>query len=250
MTDFASPPLARWRFTHLLWIGGLLFALLAAGLMAIGAIIALNDPQAAASGDVPLTLGFTLGATAVQALAFLLPVGLVGWWVGIDWRTAVGWRNPTAYWWGIALLLGLLCIPVTGLIATYTQELLAYEEIYNPQLDFVVPEGFSWLAFIGMTLTVGLLIPVAEELIFRGVLLTWLAAHVPGWAAVLVTSLIFAAMHVEPSIVAGTLFLGLVCGWLVQKSGSLWPAIAVHVLNNAVKVVILYLALLLDIPLV
>ncbi|MDA0245894.1 MAG: type II CAAX endopeptidase family protein [Chloroflexi bacterium] len=245
MTEFAPPPLARWRFAHLLWIGGLL----AAGLMALGAFIALNNPEVA-SGDVPLTLEFTLGATALQGLAFLLPVALVGWWVGIDWRTAVGWRNTTTYWWGVTLLLGLLCIPVTGLIATYTQELLGYEEIYNPQLDFVVPEGFSWLALIGNTLTIGLLVPVAEELIFRGVLLTWLAAHVPGWAAVLFTSLLFAAMHGEPSIVAGTLFLGLACGWLVQKSGSLWPAIAVHALNNAVKVVIIYLALLLDIPLV
>ena len=252
MTSFppSNPIQPRWRFGHIVAIGALLMGLLLAGMTVLGALLAINNPEMLATGETPpLTLNFTLGATAVQSLAFLIPVLLVGWWVRVDWANALYWRNTSSKWWGITLLLALVCIPVTGIIASYTQQLLGYEEIYNPQLDFIIPEGFSWGALIGMTLTIGLLIPVAEEVIFRGVLFSWLSVHWPAWGVLLFTSALFAAVHVEPSIVAGTFFLGLACGWVVQQSGSLWPAVAIHALNNAVKVVIIYAALLLEIPL-
>jgi membrane protease YdiL (CAAX protease family) len=239
-----------WTFTHLLWMVALLLAVLGGGLAVLGVIVALLNPDALVDGVPALSLEFVLGAVAVQGVAFLLPVAAVGWWVGIDWPNALYWRNTSAKWWGIAILLGIVCIPVTGLVATLAQQLMGYQEIYNPQLDFIIPEGFSWVGLIGMTLAVGLLVPLAEEVIFRGVLLSWLGNRASAGVALWVTSILFAAIHGEPSIIAGTFLLGLACGWVVQQSGSLWPAIAIHAMNNGVKVVVLYLALYFGVPLV
>ncbi|MCA9982011.1 MAG: CPBP family intramembrane metalloprotease, partial [Anaerolineales bacterium] len=53
----------------------------------------------------------------------------------------------------------------------------------------------------------------------------------------------FALLHGELSLMAGTIVLGLLAAWSVERSGSLWSAVVIHVLNNAVKVLAIYLAL-------
>lgn len=78
-----------------------------------------------------------------------------------------------------------------------------------------------------------LVAPVMEELVFRGLLLQGLRRHWPTAPAVLITAMLFALFHVNPWQFMGPLFLGLIFGWLTVRSGSLWPAILAHALNNA-----------------
>jgi uncharacterized protein len=203
------------------------------------------DPEALAGGeplDLSLTLGFSLAAAGLQALAFGLGVGVVMWVRKIP-NTAVYLRPLSQTWWQYATVLGFICIPLTGYLA-YGFQLLFYDEVVNPQLDFVVPEGFSWQAIIGMTLLVGFAIPFVEELFFRGVLFGWWRQKWSFWPAALLSSALFALLHGELSLMVGTFALGLLAVWAVEKSGSLWAAIWIHVLNNGVKVLVIYIALL------
>lgn len=233
-----------WRWPDVAAMVGIIIALLAMGLPLVTWLWGpdFSDPAALDPEALEISLAFSLAATTLQVVAFGAGVGIVMAVRRIP-TTAVK-LNPMSQQWSLnSIALGLLCIPLTGYVA-YGFQYLFYEEVINPQLDFVVPEGFSWTALIGMTLLVGLAIPFVEELFFRGVLFGWLRQKWPFWAAALLSSAVFAVLHGEPSLMAGTVVLGLLAAWGMEKSGSLWSAVVIHLLNNAVKVLALYLALL------
>ena len=233
-----------WRWPDIAAIVGVIIALLAIGLPLITWLWGpdVSDTAVLDTDTLDISLAFSLAATTLQVVAFGVGVGLVMVVRRIP-TTAVLLNPMSQKWWLNSFALGLLCIPLTGYIA-YGYQTLFYDEISNPQLDFVLPEGFSWTALIGMTLLVGFAIPFVEELFFRGVLFGWLRQKWPFWAAALLSSAVFALLHGEPSIIAGTVVLGLLAAWAVEKSGSLWSAVVIHLLNNAVKVLALYLMLL------
>ena len=86
---------------------------------------------------------------------------------------------------------------------------------------------------LGMALAASLLAPLAEEIAFRGYLLSALRTHLRPGAAIVGSSVLFACMHMDPVRFPAVLFLGLVLGWLAWRSGSIWPAVAAHAVNNA-----------------
>jgi membrane protease YdiL (CAAX protease family) len=79
--------------------------------------------------------------------------------------------------------------------------------------------------------------PVCEEIFFRGYLLPGLARVMPPWTAVVTTALVFALAHVDPGSFVPLVVIGLALGVLRWRTGSLWPGIALHVLNNTVAAV-------------
>jgi uncharacterized protein len=78
--------------------------------------------------------------------------------------------------------------------------------------------------------------PVVEELFFRGLLLRSLERRWGSTVAIGVSSVVFAAVHLEPRLLAGHLIFGLLAGWLTVRSGRLGPAIWAHVGFNGVTV--------------
>jgi membrane protease YdiL (CAAX protease family) len=79
------------------------------------------------------------------------------------------------------------------------------------------------------------LAPLVEELVFRGLLYGWLCRWGTG-VAWIVSSLAFAAAHVEPAHVVLVLPLGLWFGWLRRHTDSLWPSLVAHMVNNGIAV--------------
>ncbi|HJT42855.1 MAG TPA: type II CAAX endopeptidase family protein [Rhizomicrobium sp.] len=81
-----------------------------------------------------------------------------------------------------------------------------------------------------------------EEFLLRGVVQTRLAECLSTPIAIIVSSALFLAIHVpgwillsipiNAVVVASVFLLGLVCGWLRSRSGSLWPAVSAHWANN------------------
>ncbi len=87
-----------------------------------------------------------------------------------------------------------------------------------------------------LLLVAGFLIPVAEEVAFRGLLMRgfeW--ARGPIFAA-LVSSLLFGLAHGAPAQVVAIFPLAWFLARSVQYSGSLWTSISIHILNNALAV--------------
>jgi CAAX protease family protein len=85
-----------------------------------------------------------------------------------------------------------------------------------------------------------ILAPVSEELLIRGFLLRgWAASRLGPTCAVLLTSVIWAAMHTRYEVYALTYIfgIGLLFGWLRQHSGSTLLTIFLHAIQNAAALV-------------
>lgn len=100
--------------------------------------------------------------------------------------------------------------------------------------------GASSVALVAATVVVA---PLVEELLYRGYLLGALRERMPGFAAVLVSALLFVfVLHFEPANLVAALCLGLATGWCALRTGSLLPGIIVHMASNAVGMWYLSLA--------
>ncbi|GGE06364.1 hypothetical protein GCM10011571_04380 [Marinithermofilum abyssi] len=95
----------------------------------------------------------------------------------------------------------------------------------------------GWISVTGQVLMLGLIGPVAEELVFRGVLFSLLSRRLGKIAAVIITALLFALFHVDVAFLASLFVLGLLLGGLRAAFGSIWIPILFHVVNNTVSVV-------------
>ena len=167
-----------------------------------------------------LPVSSILGVTAFVVLIGRLP------WSGLGLRRA----PPVLFlralgWW-------LLCLPVVAAVLYATYKITgraAIEEQLDMMPDLSNDDGTITAGFI---LLVGILSPIAEELVFRGILFAWLRRHVNFWIAGITSALIFACAHGIPDIILPTAILGLLFAWIYERTGSLWPSMLAHVAHN------------------
>jgi len=77
---------------------------------------------------------------------------------------------------------------------------------------------------------------VTEEVFFRGVIQRGLQRRWRRRPALVVTALIFAGFHLDPLRFVLLFALGLEFGWLYQRTGSVWPGVVAHGINNLLPV--------------
>jgi membrane protease YdiL (CAAX protease family) len=109
--------------------------------------------------------------------------------------------------------------------------ILPLPENIREQLDKIMyaPDA---KVFIMKLFVLSIIPAVCEEIYFRGFFQTSLTAHWGAGWAILVTSVVFAAMHGNFYYFHLYILLGLVFGWAYYISGTLWASIACHVFNN------------------
>lgn len=105
------------------------------------------------------------------------------------------------------------------------------------QLPDLMQDTFGKMDNVVGMLAIGLVGPVAEEIVFRGAIEGHLLKKWknPKWA-ILVSALLFGAIHFNPAQIPFAFLIGLLLGWLYYRSGSLLLVIIIHVLNNSLSV--------------
>jgi uncharacterized protein len=93
------------------------------------------------------------------------------------------------------------------------------------------------LAFV----TLVIIAPVAEEILFRGYLFGKLKKLFPLWVAILVTSIVFAGLHGAWNLALDTFALSIVLCLLRVSTGSLWAPILLHMTKNGIAYYILFI---------
>ena len=87
-------------------------------------------------------------------------------------------------------------------------------------------------------LSIALLAPILEELLFRGTIQGLLQDTLKNpWKAIVISSLIFGVVHMNPAQIPFAFLLGMMFGWLYYRTGSLLPGIVGHVLNNSIATI-------------
>ncbi len=85
-------------------------------------------------------------------------------------------------------------------------------------------------------LSVALVAPIAEEILFRGLIFTRLKKGMHFSVAIIISSLLFALAHGDLIWMIPTFFLGASSAWIFEKTKSLLPSIALHLFNNILAV--------------
>lgn len=91
-------------------------------------------------------------------------------------------------------------------------------------------------------LVVGLLTAIVEEFMFRGVIQTIFTKWTKKpQAAIWITAALFSAFHMEFFGFLPRMFLGVLFGYFVVWSGSIWTSVWAHFINNGTAVIVTYL---------
>ena len=190
------------------------------------------------------TIYLSIGSAFLESAAIIGSVYLLGLRRKKYPWASVGVNQTSQKWFLISLLLGLLAIPLSSLVAIGIQYLFNLP-IENPQLPYLIPDDLSTAGMFIMIILVGIVVPFAEELFFRGILYQWLRTRFGVWVGIIVSSLIFGIFHFDIAIAGAAFILGVLLAWVFERSNSLWPSVLIHSLNNAFKVILLYGMLLL-----
>ena len=84
------------------------------------------------------------------------------------------------------------------------------------------------------------LAPLVEELLFRGLLFTWLRQRLSARLTVAITAVAFAAIHMYPPLFPLAFTIGVAFGWIRERSHSTAPTIVAHVVHNVLLVAFAY----------
>ncbi len=84
-----------------------------------------------------------------------------------------------------------------------------------------------------------ILIPLVEELLFRGLLHRSLKVTLAPKSASIIAATLFGLAHMEPDTIPQLIVIGLVLSYVYEKSGSIWVPAALHATNNFITVMIL-----------
>ncbi|HHV59918.1 MAG TPA: CPBP family intramembrane metalloprotease [Clostridiaceae bacterium] len=106
-----------------------------------------------------------------------------------------------------------------------------------PEVYLPVPGNISELLVVIFTIAVTP--AICEEFLFRGLMLS--SYEIRGsMRAVVITSIMFAIYHFDITNVAGTIFSGILFGYMVLRTNSLYSAVIAHFINNTIAELLIY----------
>ncbi len=228
--------------THRLALAALVVVFLANGLLTLPLA-----PFLRAAGAL------TTSTFVIAALATQVPMLLVIYFRLIAPR-AVTWRElglrplPLDRVFVVGVLTGLGGLALTILVDSALSQ-VGLRQNQLEQYRFIRGSGLGGFLVVLAMGAIGA--PCVEELFFRGFLFGLYRRRQPLWVAYLAAGLVFAVLHLDPTSMDATQMAGLAVGiftlgtllaWTYQRTGSLFPGMVAHAVNNAVGLIAFYAA--------
>ena len=226
--------------THRLAIGAVISVLVLNAVIALplapflridGKLTITTLVLAALSSEIPMLLFIYLRLILPGAVTWR-ELGLVP--LRLDYVLRMGFGGGLA---------GLVVVDIVGTLLSQ----VGLRPNQLEQFSFVLSEGPA--AFGLLLIAAGVIAPFVEELFFRGFLFGMYRKRQPVWVAYVVSSLVFTLLHLEPgrmnltqmaALSVGIFLLATVLAWLYQHTGSLYPGILAHAVNNATGLILFY----------
>lgn len=143
---------------------------------------------------------------------------------------------------GMSVLVAVAYLFVSFFVISMLDIYLFMEE--SESLNQTGPNLFSGIAGI---LHSCIIIPIVEEIGFRGILLAGLLkSRCRPWLAILITAIVFALFHMSLVKIISTFGFGIIIGWLYWRTGSIIPGIVIHIVNNSLCIVFAFKDLSID----
>lgn len=210
---------------------------------------------ALAQGLVALLYSFGVSFTTAQevivstilgAFVYALCLAII---VGVPWlvrksRTTKQDLGLTRYprwldgaWALVAMVAYVVLSGIVLTISTYILPFVDYNQAQETQFTAISSQFEYILAFVSLVL----IAPIAEEVLFRGYLFGKLRNHAPLWVAILITSVLFGIVHFQWNVGIDVFVLSIVLCFLRVWTGSLWSPIFLHMLKNGMAFYFLFI---------
>lgn len=192
--------------------------------------------------------------TILSIILFLVPPLLFAHISDVRPLYYIGFRKPIpTYFLIIAIAIMLAAFPMVAWLGDLNQHMhlpkswkgmenwiRKAETDSNTMLRHLL-EMNSPKDLVAMLITLAVIPAIVEEFFFRGVLQRlFIQILKRPWAGIILTGIIFSAIHGQFLGFLPRAALGIVLGALFWYSGSLWPGILAHFVNNALQIILVY----------
>ncbi len=193
------------------------------GFLLFGVVLALMFYL---SGQIDSGADVVYAFLLTQLVAILAPTMLFLWRGKFHWRRTLSLHRPRRLHVALAPVLGVATVLVIGWASAYlpARDAGPFEQMIVQLQQDVSP----WLFFA----LLAVLPPICEEILCRGFLLSSFRARFGTVGAVVVSAILFGALHLDLYRFPATCAAGLVMGYLLIRSGSLVTTILFHAAYN------------------
>ncbi|EFO81782.1 Abortive infection protein [Oscillochloris trichoides DG-6] len=152
---------------------------------------------------------------------------------------ALGVRTTAWYYYAMVPLLFVIGVSAVAALNMLIMQIIGAFE--NPQVEAISGGAAMSLGEFGAgLLLIAVLVPLVEELFFRGMLYPLLRQHLPMLVAVILNAAIFSAIHLIPVLLPSLFVVGLILAFLRERSGSIWPGVLYHMFQNGMAMLLIY----------
>lgn len=209
-----------------------------------------HTPQMLEAADPVTAIRITQTLTTIGT--FLVPALLFAYCYNRQWfdYNAAN-RRPKQAMVNMVLILSITLLPVVAVLASFNEFIMPQEgavaefmrdleDAANHILELVTTQRSSW-DLIANLLVFAVLAGICEEFFFQGSLQPLLTSWTKNpHVGILLTALIFSALHFQFYGFIPRFLLGIYLGYLFYWSRSLWLPILAHVLHNALSILVDY----------
>ncbi len=195
------------------------------------AVIVIQVTMGVAIGvGIPL-MGIALPMAASVGIANVLSFGPVIWWAVFRTGLPLGEALPFPAVPARVYLAMMVMVVGLGIVSSEVDNLFRSVVPVPP----MIADIYRDIGSAGMISLITLVVvaPVTEELLFRGTILRGFLGRYGARKAIVLSALIFCFIHLNPYQFFSAFVLGLALGWIFVRTGSLWPCLVGHALYNA-----------------
>ncbi len=178
------------------------------------------------------------GLVITEVALIMLPPMIYVLWKKEDVKSIFRFNRINPRLMGLCALITVCAYPV-GLFLNLLGHLIL--SIFGELMPVPVPVAETMGEYLLGLWVIALIPGIAEEFFFRGLILKGYEEF-GSKKAVLISALLFGMFHFNVQNFIGPFFLGLIFGYMVIRTNSIYPAIASHFINNALSVTMAFLA--------
>lgn len=157
--------------------------------------------------------------------------------VAVMFLTKMAKSNVSPTTWQSLLWAVLLVFPAS-LLGNVVAELAPVDDMLQGVMEKAMRTPWGMLS-------IGVIGPIAEEVCFRMGMLGY-CVHLSRetgdyryvWTGLIWSSVLFGMLHINPAQVVFAVPVGLLFGWVYLQTGTVWPCIVMHVINNSTAILL------------